>query len=148
MKKIVLATIATLSLTVSSYAANNSNTGCGLGSVLIKDQSTTTMQVLAATTNGTSGNQTFGISSGTLNCEEPSTMASSDKMNQFVSDNMDELALDISVGQGETLDTLASMMKIEDKKTFGATLQKNFSNIYANENVNSAKVIDAISSVI
>lgn len=148
MKKLVLASVATLALSLSSYAAGNSNTGCGLGSVLIKDQSSTLMQVLAVTTNGTSGNQTFGISSGTLNCEKPSTMASNSKMNQFVSDNMDELALDISVGQGETLDTLASMMKIEDKKAFSAKLQKNFTNIYASENVNSAKVIDAISSII
>ena len=38
MKKIIISTIAALSLTTAVYA--NSNTGCGLGSVLIKDQIT------------------------------------------------------------------------------------------------------------
>ena len=59
MKKLLLSTIAVVALSSSAFA--NANTGCGLGSVLIKDQSTTVMQVLAATTNGTSGNQTFGF---------------------------------------------------------------------------------------
>lgn len=60
MKKILISTLATLALSSSVYAAANTNTGCGLGSLIIKDQSTVVMQVLAATTNGTSGNQTFG----------------------------------------------------------------------------------------
>lgn len=144
MKKIIIsAAMAALTLS-SAYAASNSNTGCGLGSILIKDQSTTVMQVLAATTNGTSGNQTFGISSGTLNCAEPASFASNDKLNRFVTENMDELALDISAGQGETLNTLATLMNVQDKSSFNANLKANFSNIYSNENVSSANVIDSI----
>ena len=142
MKKLLVGSLAALALTSSVYA--NSNTGCGLGSVLIKDQSTLVMQVLAATTNGTSGNQTFGITSGTLNCDKPSMIASNDKLNKFVAENMDELALDISAGQGETLSTVATLMNVKDTSSFSAKLQKNFSNIYASENVNSANVIDSI----
>jgi hypothetical protein len=146
MKKLLLSSIATLALTSSLFA--NQNTGCGLGSVLIKDQNSLVMQVLAATTNGTSGNQTFGITSGTLNCDKPATIASNDKLNKFVSENMDELALDISAGQGETLSTVANLMKVEDTASFSAKLQKNFSNIYASKNVNSAAVIDSIAKFI
>lgn len=146
MKKLLLSSIATLALASSVFA--NSNTGCGLGSVLIKDQSTLVTQVLAATTNGTSGNQTFGITSGTLNCDKPSTIASNDKLNRFVSENMDELALDISAGQGETLSTVAKLMNVKDTESFSAKLQKNFSNIYASKNVNSAAVIDSIAKFI
>ena len=142
MKKLLVGSLAALALTSSVYA--NSNTGCGLGSVLIKDQSTVVMQVLAATTNGTSGNQTFGITSGTLNCDKPSSIASNDKLNKFVADNMDELALDISSGQGETLSTVAKLMNVKDTSSFSAKLQKNFNNIYASNNVNSANVIDSI----
>lgn len=148
MKKILISTLATLALSSSVYAAANTNTGCGLGSLIIKDQSTVVMQVLAATTNGTSGNQTFGISSGTLNCSQPSTVASNDKLNKFVADNMDELALDISAGQGETLSTVATLLNVKDVSSFNAKLKANFSNIYANENVNSAKVIDSIAKFI
>ncbi len=142
MKKLLLSTIAVAALSSSAFA--NSNTGCGLGSVLIKDQSTTVMQVLAATTNGTSGNQTFGISSGTLNCSQPASFASNDKLNKFVADNMDELALDISAGKGETLNTVAKLMNVKDSSAFSAKLKSNFSNIYASENVTSSTVIDSI----
>ena len=146
MKKLLIGSLAALALTSSVYA--NSNTGCGLGSVLIKDQSTVVMQVLAATTNGTSGNQTFGITSGTLNCDKPSSIASNNKLNKFVADNMDELALDISSGQGETLSTVAKLMNVKDTASFSAKLQKNFNSIYASENVNSANVIDSIAKFI
>ena len=141
MKKII-GLIAAVGLTASLYA--NDNTGCGLGSILIKNQNSTVTQALAATTNGTSGNQTFGITSGTSNCSKPNNFASNDKLNKFVTENMDELALDISAGKGETLSTVAKLMNVEDTSAFSAKLQANFSNIYTNENVTSSTVIDSI----
>ncbi|NCB12471.1 MAG: DUF3015 domain-containing protein [Erysipelotrichia bacterium] len=141
MKKII-SLIAAIGLTTSMYA--NDNTGCGLGSLVIKDQSTVMLQVLAATTNGTSGSQTFGITSGTSNCNKPSNFVSNDKLNQFVGENMDELALDISAGHGETLSTVAKLMNVENTPEFSSKLQANFSNIYTSENVTSATVIDSI----
>ncbi len=145
MKKII-SLFALVGLTASVYA--NDNTGCGLGSVIIKDQSTVVLQALAATTNATSGNQTFGITSGTLNCRKPNYFVSNEKINRFVGENMDELALDISAGKGETLETLASMMNVQDKAAFNSKLQANFSNIYSSENVTSATVIDSIAQYI
>jgi len=141
MKKII-GLIAAIGLTTSIYA--NDNTGCGLGSLVIKDQSTVALQVLAATTNGTSGTQTFGITSGTSNCNKPNNYVSNDKLNQFVGENMDELALDISAGKGETLATVAKLMNVENTPAFSSKLQANFSNIYTSKNVTSATVIDSI----
>lgn len=141
MKKII-SLIAAIGLTTAVYA--NENTGCGLGSLIIKDQSTSVLQALAATTNGTSGNQTFGITSGTSNCNKPSDFVSNDKLNKFVEENMDELALDISAGHGETLSTVAKLMNVENNEAFSAKLQSNFTSIYSNENVTSATVIDSI----
>lgn len=141
MKKI-LSLIAAIGLTTAVYA--NENTGCGLGSIIIKNQNSTVLQAIAATTNGTSGNQTFGITSGTSNCDKPSNFVSNDKLNKFVSENMDELAMDISAGKGETLNTVAKLMNVEDSKALGVKLQANFSNIYSSENVTSATVIDSI----
>ena len=141
MKKIIVL-ITALGLSTLIYA--NDNTGCGLGSLIIKNQSTTALQVLAATTNGTSGNQTFGITSGTSNCAKPNNFVSNDKLNRFVSENMDELAMDISSGKGETLSTVAKLMNVENTPEFSAKLQANFSTIYSSENVTSATVIDSI----
>ncbi len=148
MKKVLgsIALTAALAAT-SAFAAGNSNTGCGLGSVLIKDQSSVVMQVLAATTNGTSGNQTFGITSGTLNCDKPSKIASNDKVETFVADNMDVLAMDIAQGQGESINTLATLLKIEDKAAFASKLQANFDAIYTSDAVSSAQVIDNIVTI-
>ncbi|OCL97172.1 DUF3015 family protein [Arcobacter porcinus] len=144
MRKIVMS-LALAGLSTSLFA--NANTGCGLGSIVIKDQSTTLMQVLAVTTNGTSGNQTFGITSGTLNCKQPSSFVSNDKLHRFVNENMDELAMDISSGNGETLLTVASLMNVKNNDAFFAKLQANFSEIYSNENVSSAEVIDTIAKL-
>ena len=141
MKKII-SLIAAIGLTTAVYA--NENTGCGLGSLIIKNQNTVVLQALAATTNGTSGNQTFGITSGTSNCDKPSNFVSNDKLNKFVGENMDELALDISAGKGETLATVAKLMNVENTQEFSSKLQANFSNIYTSENVTSAQVIDSI----
>lgn len=146
MKKVLVGTIASLALSSAVFA--NSNTGCGLGTIIIKDQSTVAMQMLATTSNGTSGNQTFGITSGTLNCSKPARFVSNDKLNTFVADNMDSLAMDISAGQGETLSTVAKMMNVKDTEAFGAKLKANFSNIYASTDVNSANVIDSIAKYI
>src|SRR5262245_61167540 len=44
--------------------------GCGLGSMLFGKDNSKLMQVLAATTNGIGGNQSFAIPSGTSNCTE------------------------------------------------------------------------------
>lgn len=141
MKKII-SLLAFTALSASLYA--NENTGCGLGSLIIKDQNSVALQVLAATTNGTSGSQTFGITSGTSNCAKPNNYVSNDKLNKFVSENMDELAMDISSGKGETLETVAKLMNVENTQEFSAKLQANFSNIYSSQDVTSATVIDSI----
>ncbi|MBP9491530.1 MAG: DUF3015 family protein [Aliarcobacter sp.] len=141
MKKII-SLLAVTALSASLYA--NENTGCGLGSLIIKDQNSVALQVLAATTNGTSGSQTFGITSGTSNCAKPNNYVSNDKLNKFVSENMDELAMDISSGKGETLETVAKLMNVENTQEFSAKLQANFSNIYSSQDVTSATVIDSI----
>jgi Protein of unknown function (DUF3015) len=147
MKKIIaIAVFATIS---SGVFAQNKNIGCGLGTQVMEGKDSLVMQVLGATTNGTSGNQTFGISSGTLGCAKPAQMASVE-MQQFVAGNMDTLAQDIAQGSGEALVTLSKLMDIAtaDRAEFAAKLQANFSTIYAQASVDSATVIDKIIAVL
>ena len=142
MKKLLVIATATALMTTASFA--NANTGCGLGNQVITNQDSVLMQVFAATTNGTSGNQTFGITSGTSGCAKPAKFVSNDRANEFVAGNMDALALDISNGQGEALDTLATLLNVSNPETFASVLQKNFNKIYTSEDVSSANVIDNI----
>ncbi|RYZ63378.1 MAG: DUF3015 domain-containing protein, partial [Proteobacteria bacterium] len=48
-----------------SFSRKYGTAGCGLGNMILGKEN----QVFAATTNGTLGNQSFGITFGTLNCE-------------------------------------------------------------------------------
>lgn len=145
MKKIILASMATLLLSTSAFA--NENTGCGLGNQVIQNQDSVLKQVLAVTTNGTFGNQTFGITTGTMGCSKPALLVSNEKAKAFVTNNMDVLAMDISKGQGESLDTLATLLNIKDKASFNSKLQSNFSTIYSSSEVTSSEVIDSIVTV-
>jgi hypothetical protein len=145
MKKTLFIAAATVLMTTASFA--NANTGCGLGNQVITNQDSVLMQLFAVTTNGTSGNQTFGITSGTSGCAKPAKFVSNDRANEFVAGNMDLLALDISNGQGEaltTLTTLATLLNVSNTDVFASTLQENFDKIYTSSNVTSANVIDNI----
>ena len=142
MTKTLFAIATTTLLTTASFAG--ANTGCGLGDQVITNQDSVVMQVFAATTNGTSGNQTFGITSGTSGCAKPAKFVSNDRANEFVAGNMDVLALDISNGQGEALSTLATLLNVSNPETFASVLQANFDKVYTSSDVTSANVIDNI----
>ena len=126
------------------------NTGCGLGANLIGDKGNDSLvgQLAITFLNSISGNQTFGITSGTSNCQKPARFAKNE-LNEFVVANMDNLAKDIAMGYGESLDTLAELMDIPagDRAQFNAQLQSNFSNIYSSHDIESAAVIDNIFTV-
>lgn len=145
MKKILLSVIATVALTTTAFAGVNSQTGCGLGSVIIKDDSSAVMLALQATTNGISGNQTFGITTGTLGCKK-TKFVMNERAEEFVASNMDILAKEIAVGHGESLDTLAELLNVEDKATFSASLQSNYNSIYTSQKVQMNEVLDNIST--
>lgn len=147
---VILFTILSVFLVFgSAFAGGHPNTGCGLGYMVFQNQDSVLEQVFAATTNGTSGKQTFGISSGTSNCDKPSEWASNERLKVFVAENMDNLAGDMTNGQGEYLSTLAVLMEIpeETRPDFYSTLQANFSSIYTSEAVSHVEVISNIESV-
>jgi hypothetical protein len=124
--------------------AGNPNTGCGLGSMVIENQDSLLKQVVASTLNNISGNQTFGITSGTLGCEKPTKFANNEKLQNFVTKNIDQIAMDAAKGNGESIKTLAKLMNVKDVNTFATKLHNNFDKIFASDNVNSAQVIDNI----
>ena len=145
MKKILVSLAAVIALSSSLVANVNSQTGCGLGSMIIKDDSTAVLLALQATTNGTSGNQTFGITSGTLGCQK-TQFVMNERAEEFVASNMDQLAKEIAQGHGETVDTLAELLEVSDKATFSASLQANYNSIYTSQNAKMADVLDNIST--
>ena len=94
MKKLLLtiAAVATsAALSVNAQAADS--TGCGLGSLAWRGQKGPIPQLFAVTTNGTFGNQTFGISSGTSGCDPQGriTGGTGSMALAFLENNMEKL---------------------------------------------------------
>ncbi len=113
MKKILVSIAAVAALSTAGMATVNNQTGCGLGSQIIKDDSSAVMLALQATTNGIFGNQTFGITSGTSGCKR-AQLVLNERAAEFVAANMDQLSREIAIGQGESVDTLADMATVLD----------------------------------
>ncbi|TDO98823.1 DUF3015 domain-containing protein [Marinomonas balearica] len=145
MKKLILsAALATAS--ISSFAAGGHGpAGCGLGSQVFTDANEWYEHVLAATTNGSSGNQTFGMTSGTLGCEDANGPFSS-SVAVFINDNLEPLAVDSAKGHGETLAALGQLIGVEsqDQAVFEETMQTNFDSIFASADVTSASAYEGI----
>ena len=127
-----------------------SSAGCGVGTILFEGQQGPAPQILAATTNGSFGNQTFGISSGTLGCERDAVVRSPTEVRMLLISSLDNLATDVARGQGETLESLASLMAVEPdhRARFFASLQGDFGSIFPSEDVTADEVIVSINAVL
>ena len=150
MKKILAVAALVAALPFSNVALADQDIGCGLGSMVFAGNSGKVSKILGATTNGSSGNQTFGITFGTLGCDGTGTVTSSQKLAMFIDGNMDNLARDMAKGEGETLATLSEVWGIQaaDKAEFNAVAQANFDAIFGSENVTSQEVLVSLNNLI
>lgn len=105
--------------------------GCGLGSVLFGAQPGK-VQIFAAFTNNFYGNQSFGITSGTLNCDIP-------KMGQqaaaFIETNKEVVMKEAARGNGETVSALSSLLNCNES-ALATDLKSNF-DFYFGQKVDS-----------
>jgi hypothetical protein len=149
MKRLAIALATTLAALPLVASADNVGS-CGWGSKLFTGQKGLFPQVLAVTTNGTFGNQTFGITSGTSGCTRDGVVTSSWASNAFIDANMNRLALDMSRGKGESLQSLGSLMQVTpvDQAAFTSTLKGNFNQIFPTPATSSAEAIAALRNVI
>jgi len=156
MKKLLLIALMVVFIAPTAFAAGaggvaRQNTGCGLGTALFGTNAdgSSVLQAFQATTNGTFGNQTFGISSGTSECEQPKKFVQNERLNEFVRANLDDLAKNIAFGKGETLNTLAELMDVPqaERERFNRRLQVHFRDIFPDAKVEYAHVVDTILSV-
>ena len=134
MKKLLITALVALAAPAAMAQANNVGS-CGWGSKVFAGQKGVGPQVLAATTNGTSGNQTFGITFGTSGCTQDGVVSSSWKTAMYIDGNRVALARDAAAGQGESLNVLAEVMgvKAADRALFAATIKANFATVFAND---------------
>lgn len=144
MKKLI---VGALILGASTLSFAGTGPGCGVGTMIWKGQSGIAPHVLAATTNGTFGNQTLGMTTGTLGCQ---TNQSIQSMALYLDSNIDKVARDMSRGEGENLDTLAVLIGVEeqDRAHFNSTLRSNFSEIFPTADTTSDQAVSAIVEIL
>ena len=138
-----LVVVAVAFIASSAHAANTGMAGCGLGSMAFGNDNGK-IQILASTTNGISGSQTFGITSGTSNCVESGATASA----MYIAVNQETLKKDIARGEGETLNGLSQVLHCNDPAKLNNTLQQNYSSIFTSNNVKSEEVSANIHALI
>ncbi|TLD80446.1 DUF3015 domain-containing protein [Helicobacter sp. MIT 05-5293] len=145
MRKVLISLALSGSLVTGALAAANTNTGCGLGSMII-DKKGLVWNLLQITTNQIFLIQSFAITSGTSGCKS-GAIAMDSRTQEFVASNMDALSKEIAQGKGEHLDTLAELLNIQDKEGFKVALQDNYNKLYANKDAQSADVLDGVASL-
>lgn len=152
MKKLLLSAFivsAPFTAMTATAAGGYGPAGCGLGTEVVFRQADEWHEhVLAATTNGTSGNQTFGMTSGTLGCEGANGPLSAG-ISLFLDNNMEQLAADTATGHGETLAALSELVGVSetDQTRFNHVMKANFDQIFSSAEVTSGEAYDALVAV-
>jgi hypothetical protein len=147
MKKLIAILSLVAAFPIAAWAGADG--GCGVGSMLFRDQKGVAPQVFALTTNGVTG-QMFAVSSGTSGCTPNAEVSSNWKMAMFIDGNKDQLARDMSVGSGETLASFSHLLGIEakDQAAFNRLAKNNVARIFTNENVATEQVVASLREVL
>jgi hypothetical protein len=127
----------------TSFAASLGASGCGVGHLIFPGKNDRVSQILSATTNGTLGNQTFGITTGTLDCNTTGLVIASRETEVYAQNNFDSIAKEMAVGTGEHLTTLASLMGY-DASQFASFGKAHYGQIFASENTSATDMLVAL----
>lgn len=125
MNKLLIA--CSLLFSGSLFAQAIGPAGCGLGHMVFGGKDS---QILASTTNGTAGSQTFGITSGTSNCADSSGTA---RLESFIESNRVALETEAARGEGETVDSIAQILKCPSSEKVGAALKASHTDLFSSE---------------
>lgn len=131
---------------LNAFAGAAGGDGCGWGQMLFEGQSGTPTHVLAITTNGTSANNTFGVTSGTNGCSSNGTISYGGKKIVDVSMLMDEFSEDVARGDGEVLTSVAVSLgvKPEDRAHFKQAMHENFNTLFPSADVTSDQLLESM----
>jgi hypothetical protein len=129
---------------VSAFASAG-DAGCGLGSLIIKENSKLS-QTFAMTTNGTFSSQFFGITTGTSNCSASGWTAVDHEAQMYAESNLSNLKIDIARGSGESLTSFAQIMGCREAgvPVFSELLQSKYGQIFPNENTTAEQLVMSV----
>ena len=129
MKKVLLSTVAIVALTAASVHAD------GIGDIMQSKSSVQSTDKSKATSRNSPSSKNNQAAIDQAQLEE------------FASVNSDQLAKEIAAGHGEMVDTLATLLKIENKALFISRLQNNYVKIYTSPDMKSSDILKNISNI-
>lgn len=120
---------------------------CGWGNMLFDGSSGLGPHLGATLVNGTSGNATFGMTSGTNGCSVDGTLTYGGK--SLLAEVMDEFSEDVARGHGDALDAVALSWGVaqEDRAAFAQMTHDNFAVLFPHENVTAGEVADSLNEL-
>lgn len=151
-KLLTLAFVASVVLPSVAFAkGSHTMAGCGLGYVLFgHSDNSRLMQIFAATTNGTSANQTFGITSGTSGCTEDGAVKFAKEAEVYAEVNLDSLRADVAVGDGQFVRTFAKLLGASDKNvgSLVTVLHSEYASVFPSASVSTEGILENLQKVL
>lgn len=143
MKRVLIVT-ALMGASASAFAEAPGGPNCGWGNMLFDGQSGLGSHIIASITNGSTGNATFGMTSGTNGCSSNGKLTYGGK--SLISAVMDEFGEDVARGDGEALTAVAVSIGVaeSDRALFKSVMHDNFTTLFPSGDVTAEQVSDTI----
>lgn len=134
----------------SSGPMAKSGPGCGLGYMLFQGQRGVLPQILAATTNGTFGNQTFGMTTGTSGCSQDGIVSREHETAVYAEATIENLSQEMARGQGEHLASLATLMGVPTDlhAAFFQFTQQHYATLFLSEQNDAVQMLTALKTLL
>lgn len=154
MRKLSMVVVIGLAMVAQggiALAAGTPDTGpgCGLGKIAWQNYphaKTKGAQLLIATTNGSFGTQTFGISTGTMGCTDDGRWWAEQKATMFAELNADALAQEMAQGRGEHLASMATLLGVpqQQHEAFFAMAQGRYAALASSGDLSPAFIVKTL----
>lgn len=148
MKRLIAAAFL-LGATTVSHAEAPGGPDCGWGNLLFEGQQGLGPHLLAGTTNGSSGNASFGMTLNTNGCSTSGALSYSGDALVWFDDVMEEYSTDVARGDGDALEAVAVMIGVapEDREHFGQVMHEHFATLFPSVDVTPAQVLESMTVV-
>jgi hypothetical protein len=142
--KLIIALMALVA--TSSVFAADSSSGCGMGYEIAPAQSLVSSSTRSLV-NGTFSNS-IAMTMGTSGCAKHSIVKNDAKGIHFAEANMNQLALEMSRGNGEFVAGFASVYGCNNSQAFGSMVQANYESVLPASNTSGVELYNNVKAQI
>lgn len=140
MKSLIL--VLLLVIAPAGFAMADNDIGCGVGTMIWEGQTGLAPKIAGSFTNALTF-QSISITFGIVNCNGQNTVTASAEIRRFVSVNLDALAREMAIGEGETLESFAHLLEVgeSDRANFYSLTQDHFTELFTNDHTTAGDML-------